>query len=76
MLSGLFAITPGEVGQTQALNIATLRSYAASSDIAAFSVTQDSIMTIWNVVLGVIVMAWAFASARSGGCFSTEGRSP
>jgi hypothetical protein len=69
MLSGLFAITPGGVGQTQARNIATLRSYAASSDIAAFSITQDSIMTIWNVVLGVIVMAWASASARSGGCF-------
>jgi uncharacterized membrane protein YbhN (UPF0104 family) len=60
MLSGLFAITPGGVGQTQALDIATLRSYAASRDVAAFSITQDSIMTIWNVVLGVIVMAWAF----------------
>jgi hypothetical protein len=59
MLSGLFAITPGGVGQTQ-LDIATLRSYAASSDVAAFSITQDSIMTIWNVVLGLIVMASAF----------------
>jgi uncharacterized membrane protein YbhN (UPF0104 family) len=60
MLSNLFAITPGGVGQTQALDIATLRKYAASSNIAAFSITQDSVMTIWNVVLGVIVMVWAF----------------
>jgi uncharacterized membrane protein YbhN (UPF0104 family) len=60
MLSGLFAITPGGVGQTQALDVATLRSHASTSDIAAFSITQDSVMTIWNVVLGVIVMAWAF----------------
>jgi hypothetical protein len=60
MLSNLFAITPGDVGQTQALDIATLRKYAASGNIAAFSITQDSVMTIWNVVLGVIVMVWAF----------------
>jgi uncharacterized membrane protein YbhN (UPF0104 family) len=60
MLSGLFAITPGGVGQTQALDVATLRSYASTSDIAAFSITQDSILTIWNVVLGAAVMLWAF----------------
>jgi uncharacterized membrane protein YbhN (UPF0104 family) len=60
MLSGLFAITPGGVGQTQALDVATLRNYAASGDIAAFSITQDAVITIWNVVLGVIVLLWAF----------------
>jgi uncharacterized membrane protein YbhN (UPF0104 family) len=60
MLSGLFAITPGGVGQTQALDVATLRGYASSEDIAAFSITQDAILTIWNVVLGVVVMLWAF----------------
>jgi uncharacterized membrane protein YbhN (UPF0104 family) len=60
MLSGLFAITPGGVGQTQALDVATLRNYAASGDIAAFSITQDAVITLWNVVLGVIVMIWAF----------------
>jgi uncharacterized membrane protein YbhN (UPF0104 family) len=60
MLSGLFAITPGGVGQTQALDVATLRAYAETEDIAAFSITQDAILTIWNVVLGVIVMLWAF----------------
>jgi uncharacterized membrane protein YbhN (UPF0104 family) len=60
MLSGLFAITPGGVGQTQALDVATLRNHAATSDIAAFSITQDAVITIWNVVLGVAVMIWAF----------------
>jgi uncharacterized membrane protein YbhN (UPF0104 family) len=60
MLSGLFAITPGGVGQTQALDVATLRRYASASNVAAFSITQDSVMTIWNVVLGVAVMLWAF----------------
>ena len=60
MLSGLFAITPGGVGQTQALDVATLRAYARSTSIAAFSVTQDAVITIWNVVLGIAVMLWAF----------------
>jgi uncharacterized membrane protein YbhN (UPF0104 family) len=60
MLSGLFSITPGGVGQTQALDVATLRNYAASGDIAAFSITQDAVMTIWNVLLGIVVMVWAF----------------
>jgi uncharacterized membrane protein YbhN (UPF0104 family) len=60
MLSQLFAITPGGVGQTQALDVATLRRYASSHDVAAFSITQDSVITLWNVVLGVAVMLWAF----------------
>jgi uncharacterized membrane protein YbhN (UPF0104 family) len=60
MLSGIFAITPGGVGQTQALDVATLRGYASTGDIAAFSITQDSILTIWNVVLDLVVMLWAF----------------
>ena len=60
MLSQLFAITPGGVGQTQALDVATLRRYAAPHDVAAFSITQDSVLTLWNVVLGVVVLLWAF----------------
>jgi uncharacterized membrane protein YbhN (UPF0104 family) len=60
MLSGIFAITPGGVGQTQALDVATLSKYASTKSVAAFSVTQDSILTIWNVVLGIAVMLWAF----------------
>lgn len=65
MLSGLFAITPGGVGQTQALDVATLRGHAPASDIAAFSITQDAILTIWNVALGVVVTVWAFGAATA-----------
>ena len=64
MLSQLFAITPGGVGQTQALDVATLRSYAPTNDIAAFSITQDAVLTLWNVLLGVAVMLWAFGYRR------------
>jgi len=73
-LSQLFAITPGGVGQTQALDVATLRRYASSGDIAAFSVTQDAVITIWNVVLGLVVMLWAFGWTQVRQLLSKEGR--
>ena len=74
MLSGLFALTPGGVGQTQALDIATLRGHASSGAIGAFSITQDSVMTIWNVVLGLIVMLWAFGFHQMRTLLSRKGR--
>jgi uncharacterized membrane protein YbhN (UPF0104 family) len=74
MLSGIFAITPGGVGQTQALDVATLRAYAPSGDIAAFSITQDSILTIWNVLLGLTVMLWAFGFGQVKDLLSKKGR--
>jgi uncharacterized membrane protein YbhN (UPF0104 family) len=74
MLSGIFAITPGGVGQTQALDVATLRGYAETSGVTAFSVTQDSILTIWNVVLGLSVLLWAFGYHRARELLSKKGR--
>jgi uncharacterized membrane protein YbhN (UPF0104 family) len=74
MLSGIFAITPGGVGQTQALDVATLRAYAPTGDIAAFSITQDSILTIWNVLLGLTVMLWAFGFRQAKELLSKKGR--
>jgi uncharacterized membrane protein YbhN (UPF0104 family) len=64
MLSGIFAITPGGVGQTQALDVATLKGFASSGSVAAFSITQDSILTIWNVVLGLSLMLWVFGLSQ------------
>jgi hypothetical protein len=68
MLSGLFAITPRGVGQTQALDVATLGRHAPTENVAAFSVTQDSVLMMWNVVLGVALMLWAFGYHRPGSC--------
>jgi len=73
-LSQLFAITPGGVGQTQALDVVTLRPYAPPSDVTAFSVTQDSVITIWNVVLGVAVMLWALGFTQAKQMLSKKGR--
>jgi uncharacterized membrane protein YbhN (UPF0104 family) len=76
MLSGLFALTPGGVGQTQALDVATLRKYASADSVAAFSVTQDSVMTIWNVVLGIVVMLWAFGYRQARSMVSRRPSAP
>jgi uncharacterized membrane protein YbhN (UPF0104 family) len=73
-LSQIFAITPGGVGQTQALDLVTLRAYASSKDIAAFSVTQDSVITLWNVVLGLIVFTWAFGLGQLRDMFTKRKR--
>jgi Lysylphosphatidylglycerol synthase TM region len=73
-LSQLFAITPGGVGQTQALDVVTLRRYAPPSDATAFSVTQDSVITIWNVVLGIAVLLWAFGFTQAKQMLSKKGR--
>jgi len=76
MLSQLFSITPGGVGQTQALDVATLRRYASSNDIAAFSITQDAVITLWNVVLGVAVMLWAFGFKQMRELLSKSRKQP
>lgn len=73
-LSQLFAITPGGVGQTQALDVVTLRRYAQPSGVTAFSVTQDSVITIWNVVLGIAVLLWAFGFTQARQMLSKKGR--
>jgi uncharacterized membrane protein YbhN (UPF0104 family) len=75
-LSGLFSITPGGVGQTQALDVATLAKYvpAGSGAVAAFSITQDSVMTLWNVILGVAVLLWAFGWGQLKLLLTRKGR--
>ena len=50
------ALTPGGVGVNQALNAATA---------SAYSIGQQLLTTVWNVVLAAVLVAAAFA--RSGG---------
>jgi uncharacterized membrane protein YbhN (UPF0104 family) len=75
-LSGLFEITPGGLGQMQALDVATLAKYvpAGSGAVAAFSITQDSVLTLWNIVLGVAVMLWAFGWSQLKPLLTRKGR--
>ena len=60
VLSGLFKLTPGGLGQTQAVDVVALRQYAAADTVTAFSVAEASVAMLWNILLGVAVMVWAF----------------
>ena len=45
-----------------------------AESIAAFSVIQDSVITVWNIVLGVGVMLWAFGYTQTKALLSKSGR--
>jgi hypothetical protein len=60
VLSGLFKLTPGGLGQTQAVDVIALHRYAAADRVTAFSVSEASVAMLWSVILGVAVMIWAF----------------
>lgn len=60
VLSGLFKLTPGGLGQTQAVDVIALHRYASADRVTAFSVSEASVAMLWSVILGVAVMIWAF----------------
>jgi hypothetical protein len=45
---------------TQAVNVATLSDVTDATTAAAYSVGQQLIMTMWNLVFAVAVVTWAF----------------
>ena len=54
----------------------TLRRYASSDSIGAFSITQDSVIAMWNVVLGISVMLWALGYAQNEDLFPRRAGEP
>jgi uncharacterized membrane protein YbhN (UPF0104 family) len=58
-LASTFAFTPGGVGTQQALATAALRTSAASSVVAAFSLGQQLILAVWDVAFGLVVLSSA-----------------
>lgn len=59
-LAGAVAVTPGGVGTTQAINVAVLKNYAPADVVTAFSLAEGAVLTVWNIIFGLIVMSWAF----------------
>lgn len=58
--SSLASGAPGGLGTPQAVDAVVLRNYTSTSNATAYSLSQDAIITAWNVVFGLIVMCWAF----------------
>jgi uncharacterized membrane protein YbhN (UPF0104 family) len=59
-ISSTVSVTPGGAGVTQAVNVATLADVTDPATAAAYSVGQQLIMTMWNLVLAIAVVTWAF----------------
>jgi uncharacterized membrane protein YbhN (UPF0104 family) len=59
-LANTVSATPGGAGVNQAVNTASLSSVTDASTATAYSVGQQLIVTIWNVVFATVLVVWAF----------------
>jgi uncharacterized membrane protein YbhN (UPF0104 family) len=59
-IANVTSVTPGGAGVTQAFNVASLRGVASSTDATAYSVAQQLVTTAWNIIFGIVLVAWAF----------------
>ncbi|MET0564368.1 MAG: hypothetical protein ABW114_13115, partial [Gaiellaceae bacterium] len=41
-------------------NVASLKGVATSEQATAYSVAQQLVTTTWNIIFGIVLMAWAF----------------
>lgn len=64
-LANVASLTPGGVGVSQALNVASLHEATSAATAGAYSIGQQLVTTVWNIVLAAILVALAFG--RSGG---------
>ena len=64
-ISSSLSFTPGGVGVTQALNVAVLESTTSVSNATAYSVAQQLIVSAWDVLFAIVLVAWVFG--LSGG---------
>jgi uncharacterized membrane protein YbhN (UPF0104 family) len=59
-VSSSLSFTPGGVGVTQALNVVVLESTTSTANATAYSVAQQLIVTAWDVVFAIVLVAWVF----------------
>jgi uncharacterized membrane protein YbhN (UPF0104 family) len=59
-VSSSLSVTPGGVGVTQALNVVVLESVTSTANATAYSVAQQLIVSAWDVLFAVALVAWVF----------------
>jgi uncharacterized membrane protein YbhN (UPF0104 family) len=59
-IANVTSVTPGGAGVTQAFNVASLQGVTSSANATAFSVSQQLIMTAWNILVALVLVTWAF----------------
>ena len=63
-IANVTSVTPGGAGVTQAFNDASLKGITSSTTATAYSVAQELVTTAWSILLGIVLMAWAFGWSR------------
>jgi uncharacterized membrane protein YbhN (UPF0104 family) len=59
-ISSSLSVTPGGVGVTQALNVVVLNGSTSSANATAYSTAQQLIISAWDVLFAVVLVAWVF----------------
>ena len=59
-ISNSVSVTPGGAGVNQAFNVAVLGGTTSSANAAAYSLAQQLIISAWDVVFAVALVAWVF----------------
>jgi uncharacterized membrane protein YbhN (UPF0104 family) len=59
-ISNSVSVTPGGAGINQAFNVAVLEGTTSKSNAAAYSLAQQLIISAWDVVFAVALVAWVF----------------
>jgi uncharacterized membrane protein YbhN (UPF0104 family) len=64
-LANLASLTPGGVGVNQAFNVASLHDATNAATASAYSIGQQLLTTVWNILVAAVLVAVAFGP--SGG---------
>ena len=59
-VSNSVSVTPGSAGVTQALNVVVLNNITTKDNATAYSVAQQLIITAWDILFGIAMVAWVF----------------
>ena len=59
-ISNSVSVTPGGAGVNQAFNVAVLGGITSKSTAADYSLAQQLIISAWDVVFAVVLVAWVF----------------
>jgi uncharacterized membrane protein YbhN (UPF0104 family) len=59
-IANVTSVTPGGAGVTQAFNVASLNGITDATTATAYSVAQQLVTTAWNIILGIVLVVWAF----------------
>ena len=59
-LSNVLSVTPGGAGVNQAFNAVALNGVTSRANATAYSLAQQLIISAWDVVFAVVLVAWVF----------------